>query len=705
LNQKIVLTEEQQRIAGAASGKKIFLRGDAGTGKTIVGVTCLQNLIHAGVPAESVLVLVPQRPLARPYNLLCTSPEFPSGGQVSILTIGGLARRMADLFWPLVSDRAGFTHPEKQPQFLTIETTQYFLSQVVDPLREQSYFDGISIEPARLYSQILDNLNKTAVVGFPPTEIAGRLRAAWSGNLSDARFFDQAQDCAIKFREYCLEHSLLDFSLQLEIFKNILWEDPICRNHLTKQYRHLIYDNVEEDYPAAHDIIRDWLLTMDSALLIYDEHAGYRSFLGADPQSAIGLSVLTEKTFHLTRQICTPELLTQFRFLLAQNLRLEPQEEANQTIHLTGIALHYSRFYTQMLDAVAGHIHSIVQNGTLPGEIAVLSPFISDSLRFSLQSHLETYGIALTTHRPGRELRIEPAVRCLVTLAKLAYPQWNLPISPEEFRIAVMVAIDGLDLIRADLLKQTIFSTKPGSEPLRPFTGVQSPMNERITFQVGEKYEILRSWVLQARANPPDDLSIFFSRCFGELLSQKGFGFHFSYDMADATNRLIESARQFVEVIRSSNQEETASASYLEQIENGFSGSLFLPPWKENRADAVLLSPAFTFLMRNQPVKHQFWLDPGSSGWWERLNQPLTHPVVLSRNWLAGAKWTDAEEVDHNQNTIVTLTGGLLCRCKSEVDIFAVLIDEQGNEPRGPLLQAINRFLRYHPGGIEIYDA
>jgi len=109
--------------------------------------------------------------------------------------------------------------------------------------------------------------------------------------------------------------------------------------------------------------------------------------------------------------------------------------------------------------------------------------------------------------------------------------------------------------------------------------------------------------------------------------------------------------------------------------------------------------------MRNKPVKHQFWLDPGSSGWWERLNQPLTHPVVLSRNWPAESKWTDAQEVAHNQDTIVNLTGGLLSRCNGEVDIFAVLIDEQGNEPRGPLLQAINRFLRYHPGGINIYDA
>ena len=40
--------------------------------------------------------------------------------------------------------------------------------------------------------------------------------------------------------------------------------------------------------------------------------------------------------------------------------------------------------------------------------------------------------------------------------------------------------------------------------------------------------------------------------------------------------------------------------------------------------------------MMNRPVTVQFWLDVGSSGWYERLDQPLTHPQVLSREM---ARW------------------------------------------------------------------
>ena len=142
------------------------------------------------------------------------------------------------------------------------------------------------IDRNRLYSQIIDNLNKAAVTGFPYTEIGQRLKAAWIGETSQARIYDDAQTCATQFRRYCLENNLLDFSLQIEIFMQHLWPDPLVQNYLKETYRNLIVDNLEEDTPIAHDLLRSWLPDFDSALLIYDTDAGYRSFLGADPQTA-----------------------------------------------------------------------------------------------------------------------------------------------------------------------------------------------------------------------------------------------------------------------------------------------------------------------------------------------------------------------------------------------------------------------------------
>ena len=209
---------------------RVLLEGPAGCGKTTAGVERLLFLMSKGVPGSSILLLVPQRALATPYLQALNTPGVVAGGVVTTLTVGGLAQRMVDLFWPLAAERAGFALPEQPPLFLTLETAQYYMAHLVGPLLEEGYFDSVTIDRNRLYSQIIDNLNKAALVGFPHTEISERLLAAWAGEPGQRRVYQDAGDCAIRFRQYCLQHNLLDFSLQIEVFRDYLWPDPACRD-------------------------------------------------------------------------------------------------------------------------------------------------------------------------------------------------------------------------------------------------------------------------------------------------------------------------------------------------------------------------------------------------------------------------------------------------------------------------------------------
>jgi len=98
--------------------------------------------------------------------------------------------------------------------------------------------------------------------------------------------------------------------------------------------------------------------------------------------------------------------------------------------------------------------------------------------------------------------------------------------------------------------------------------------------------------------------------------------------------------------------------------------------------------------MRNQPVTYQFWVDIGSQGWWSRLEQPLTQPYVLSRNWEPNKPWTDIEEYEVNQQSLARLTTGLLRRCRQHVNMCSVAYNEQGLEERGALLLALQNIQR-----------
>ena len=129
-------------------------------------------------------------------------------------------------------------------------------------------------------------------------------------------------------------------------------------------------------------------------------------------------------------------------------------------------------------------------------------------------------------------------------------------------------------------------------------------------------------------------------------------------------------------------------------FQDGVIAATYFGAWQSQPADSVLLAPAYTFLMSNRPVRYQFWLDAGSTGWSERLDQPLTHPYVLNRNWETGRKWTDYDEVQANQLILDRLVTGLLRRCREKVFLGLSDLGEQGYEQRGPLLQAVQRVRR-----------
>ena len=684
----------QRKIARSPLDVKVFLSGLTGCGKTTVGVERMDYLLKQGVRADSILILTPQRTLQEPYLASLHGPEAAPGGEVTLATVGGLARRMVDLFWPLAAESAGFAHPDKAPVFLTLETAQYYMAHIVRPLLDEGYFESVTIDRNRLYSQIIDNLNKSAVIGFPVNEIGSRLDSAWFGDPGQRRVYADAQDCATRFRQYCLHHNLLDFSLQLDVFWNYLWSEEHVRNYLRKTYRHLIYDNVEEDVPRGHDIIHEWMPSFESALLIYDEGGGYRRFLGADPEVGWALRELSDEHVALDESFAISGEIDFLENILTGVISPLPEKSASieGDSYSDALAFVQSRFYPELLDAIADETLNLLNEGTSPSEIVILAPYLSDALRFSLTNRLDAREIPWRSHRPSRSLRDEPASHALLTLASLAHPAWN--IRPPKFDVAyaLMHSIEGMDLVRAQLLTDIVYRQRDFS--LAPFDGIKPDVQERISFLFGNRYSVLRDWLHAYRESDALPLDHFLRKLFGEVLSQPGFGFHTDFDSVRVAANLIESIKKFRMAMEPSGALSDLGKEYITMLQDGVIAAQYLESWRTEDEEAVLVAPAYTFLMMNRPVAVQFWLDAGSSGWYERLAQPITHPYVLARGWEPGRLWTDADEVEQSKASLARLVSGLLRRCKDRVYLGMSELGEAGFEQRGDLLKAFQKVLQ-----------
>ncbi len=687
------LVKAQRQVSEENFRTTVFLEGVSGTGKTTAAIERVKNLIRDGVSPESILILVPQIGLANPYRDALRRSRIAKGVQVRTATLSALAVQVVDLFWPLIAENVGFANPAARPHFLSLELVQYYMTRFIEPeIRKNDYFNSVRVAPNRLYTQIVDNLNKAALVRFPYDTIAGQLKSAWTGDTEQAYIYDDAQACANLFREKCREYNLLDFSLQMILFVEFIWNMEQPRRYLTEQYRHLIIDNVEEDTPAAHDIVADWLGVCDSAVVIQDTEGGYRRFLGADPIDASHLKDRCVVHISLDKQrVMSPELEA-FQIEMGRSLN-KPQQGDIPADART--AIDYSteiHYLPQMIDWTVENIAALVhQDGVSPSEIVILSAFLPDALRFSLQTRLNENNIPNRSHRPSRALREEPAVRTLITLAKLAHPTWNFFPGKFDVTFALTSSINDLDLVRARLLIDILF--RKGE--LQPFDRIQdAKVQSRITFELGKRYEILRGWLDAYREGEPLPLDAFFSKLFGEVLSQPDFGFHHSYDAANAAAMLIDSARLFRQTVSKIEPNLPIAAEYIRMVDSGVIANQYVRDPGKDEQNSVLIAPAYAFLMNNTPVDYQFWLNIGSTGWGERLYQPLTQPYVLSRQWMEGDVWTDALEFAANQDTLYQLASGLIRRCRKKIYLGFSQFGEQGFEQRGPLLMAVQSMLR-----------
>jgi len=201
----------------------------------------------------------------------------------------------------------------------------------------------------------------------------------------------------------------------------------------------------------------------------------------------------------------------------------------------------------------------------------------------------------------------------------------------------------------------------------------------------------------------PLPLDHFFRKLFGEVLSQPGFGYHKDFDSVRVAGNLVESVKNFrramePSIVGKDRPDFDLGKEYIAMLDEGVIAASYFEAWRSENKDAVLVSPAHTFLLSNRPVAYQFWLDPGSSAWHQRLIQPLTHPYVLSRGWEPGRMWTDADEVQVSTEAMARLTSGLLLRCRERVYLGISELGESGFEERGELLRAFQRVLAESSG-------
>lgn len=684
MNSEFELTAVQSEAILA--DKTSFWLGAAGTGKTTALQGRLLHLLESGEPAYTLLVLVAELSHQADYLDAVHQSGLGPYADLKITTYNRMAQDMVTLFWPLVARSAGFARPFQPPTVLSYDLAQLLMWYTIIPLLADGAFSDLRLRPQQIVSQLLDTLNRAALNGLSLDEAIQRQIITWTGEPERVRHLHDAETAVRKFRNVCLDNSLLDLSLVVEVFDTQLVKHPEFRRYFEERFRHLLIDNVEEQTPAGQNFITNLMDYTQTTTLVYDAGGGYKRFMAADPLGANKFRAWCDLAFDFEHSFVTTPALTAVSNLIENELMhtTKPIKGANEGL----LGVVNGRYRREMVAQLAPVLQELVQEqGISTNQIAIIAPYLDGAMRYLLAQALKQAKLPYFFLRRRSSPREEPRVRAWLTWLALAHPDWQIAPSRFDVAEALSLSVHGLDPARAQLLVDRLYVAE--EIRLLPISDLSDPLRERIGLAFVDLVEELREWLVGS--NGRFTLDTFLYNLFNELLAQPRFQPEPDLSGAAVCHWLVQSAtrlRQAADALGLTTPAAIGKA-FIDGINQGLVTAnppdLGDPP----DPDGIQISTMYGYLLTGKAVQVQVWLEAADQGWWAIPNQPLSNAFVLAQSRPADEPWTTDDDFTMRNQLLSRIMRGLTNRCTGGILLANSDLDRRGLRQDGPLWRAL----------------
>ena len=679
----IELTIPQEEVINSAGTS--FLLGVAGTGKTTALHNRLLHLLESGETAYTILVIVSEPDRRESYLNAVHESGLGPYAELSITTYNQMALEMVNLFWPLVARSAGFERPYQPPTLLSYDLAQLLMWDVITPMLNEGAFADLRLRPQQIVSQLLDTLNRAALNGLSLEDAIQRQKTSWSGEPERLIQLEDAAIAARVFRRRCLEGSLLDLSLAVEVFDTQLVNHPEFHKYFSERYRHLIVDNVEEQTPAGQNFIEELMNEIVSTTIAFDGGGGYKRFLAADPTGARRFMTLCQRQFRFEESFTTSTPLIHVANLVQNSLQqgVNPVDDAHEAI-IDIVGGRYRREMVQNLTAVLQTL--ITEQNIHPSEIAIIAPYLDGALRYMIANAFREGELPYYFLRRRSSPRDEPRVRAWLTWLALAHPEWEVRPTPFDVAEALTFSIAGLDVARAELLTERLY--QPEVPHILPASELPERIAERVGWELVGLTDGLREWLTEY--NGRSTIEAFLYDLF-QFLAQPQY--HPEPDVAGAAvcDWLMQQATRLRHAADAIGLRTDADVgrTFIDGINQGLVTAN--PPDLGDPPDpnGIMISTMYGYLLAGHPVRVQVWLETAATGWWDIPNQPLSNAFVLAQSYDPERPWTMADDGLVRNELLTRLIRGLTARCSDGLILASSDLDRRGVRQDGPLWRAI----------------
>jgi hypothetical protein len=632
------------------------------------------------------------------------------------------------LFWPLLIQLLNLK--AQLPVRLRPETEQELATRLwrdaYGTIKARSQSDEEILRPVgaseyRLIRRILDLLQLAAYSGTPTEEISSVIEQGLvdEGTLPTEMIEPQAiNSLLLQWRSWCLERGLLTYGIITELYWQHLLPDPNYQKHLTRRYKFVLADDVD-DYPGIARDLFDFLLDRGAVgAFTYNSDGAVRLGLGSDPN-------YLEKL----RSRCRVETLTQPPLSLADMLTLPMVELVTEPGMLSTLPSAVQSLQTtsrrELLRQTAEVIIKAVQSGEVqPQEVAVIAPGLDAIARYTLVEILTKKGIPVESLNDQRPLTSSPVIRALLTLLALVYPGLGRLVDRDAIAEMLVVLstregasdtnsspldprpsplVPNIDPVRAGLLADFCFEPHPDRPNLLPVTAYDRW--DRLGYAATTAYGQILQWLEMQRSQQeqrllPSPISLL-DRAIQRFLWN---GSNLPYDQLAALRELLETAQHYWEVdtrLRQSKRSQAEPgkedtpphATIAEFIQLLRRGTITANPYPVRpigaASRAVTLATIFQYRSSRRFHRWQFWLDAGSPLWLSGGAATLFGaPLFLQDRF--GQPWTTEDAINADQERLRRILRDLLGRVGERVYLCHSDLAVNGQEQLGPLLPLVN---------------
>ena len=353
--------------------------------------------------SESIIFIVPNSTTKLKYE---RNLDIEISESLNITTYIGFIKREIIKFWPLITEKCNqIKNKSILPTFIPSSLSEYIIINKVNEERNANgYFQDITATNRSISNSINNNMNKAALALIDFQSIGEKIYLSKKNRDNLMRFsYSQMDEIVAYYISRLLENSMLDNSLAIYLYNNYLLNDDVYINYLSKKFKYLIIDSLENSSNAEVDFIN--LLsnyTMDT-YIYFNEKRDYSVFNNIDIEYIYEniIDKIKDNNEDVSRN----------------NTELSDIYLLNSKVILNDS----SQLYNEMIGEVCNKVIELVAKGVKLNEIAIISPVNNTILDYQIKSILNDNKISVFNTKKHNKIVDYPYSNALVVAACIFY--------------------------------------------------------------------------------------------------------------------------------------------------------------------------------------------------------------------------------------------------------------------------------------------